>query len=138
MRVRRCIASRVDDHCDDLRRTPAAHRILDPLMFSRLRLGTQLWVVVSLLLAAAAAGLTVYLTQVQTRALATATEQRLAIKEDALRAEAALLARNAALASASAALTLDFDFLQGVIAKTVDGDDTIDFGYIVDAKDEIV
>ncbi len=107
-------------------------------MFARLRLGTQLWVVVSLLVAAAAAGLTLYLTQVQTRALTAATEQRLAIKEDSLRVEAALLARNAALASASAALTLDFDFLQGVMAKTVAGDDTIEYGYIADAKDEIV
>src|SRR5437763_8225674 len=107
-------------------------------MFSRLRLGTQLWVVVSLLLAAAAAGLTFYLTQVQTRALATATEQRLALKEDTLKAKAALLARNAALASPAAALTLDFEFLQGVLAKTVAGDATISYAYIADAKDEIV
>ena len=107
-------------------------------MFSRLRLGTQLWVIVSLLLAAASTGIAWYLTQVQTRSLASATQRRLSMKEDSLTAKAALLARNAALASAAAAVTLDFDFLQGVMSKTVAGDETVEYAYIADAKDKIV
>ncbi|HSI05649.1 MAG: HAMP domain-containing protein [Myxococcota bacterium] len=107
-------------------------------MFSRLRLGTQLWVIVSLLLAAASTGIAWYLTQVQTRSLASATQRRLSMKEDSLTAKAALLARNAALASAAAAVTLDFDFLQGVMSKTVAGDDTVEYAFIADAKDKVV
>ncbi len=107
-------------------------------MFSRLRLGTQLWVIVSLLLAAASTGIAWYLTQVQTRSLAAATQRRLSMKEDSLTAKAGLLARNAALASAAAAVTMDFDFLQGVMSKTVTGDDSVEYAYIADAKDKIV
>ncbi|MBI5508774.1 MAG: HAMP domain-containing protein [Deltaproteobacteria bacterium] len=107
-------------------------------MFSRLRLGTQVWLVVVLLLAAASGGLTWYSGQVRKGTLSTATKQRLEMKQDSLAAKAALLAKNAALASTRAALMMDYEFLQGVMAATVQGDKTVVYGYIANADDEVI
>ena len=107
-------------------------------MFSRLRLGTQLLLILTFLLATSAAGLTWYLSEVRTRELSASTKQRLDMEADSLAAKVTLLARNSALGSAKAAVQMDFEFLQGVIAATVKSDRNIVFGYVADASDKIV
>src|SRR2546427_3392268 len=107
-------------------------------MFSRLRLGTQLCILLALLLAASSTGLTWYFIQVRTKALSDAARQRIGRQEESLAGKVALLARNGALGAKEAAAMMDFEFLQGVVSATVQSDSTIVFGYIADAEHKAV
>jgi signal transduction histidine kinase len=107
-------------------------------MFSRLRLGTQLCIILALLLAVSSTGITWYFIQVRTKALSAAAQQRLRTQEESLAGKVGLLARNGALGATEAALLMDFEFLQGVVSGTVQSDPTIRFGYIADANHNVV
>lgn len=104
----------------------------------QLRLRTQFFLVVVLLVATAASALTYYFVTIHRAAIADTTSRKVAMMRAGLADKASTLARNGAVSSARSAVIMDFSLLQKVIAATVAGDSNILYGLIADSDGRIV
>ncbi|HSI06293.1 MAG: ATP-binding protein [Myxococcota bacterium] len=104
----------------------------------QLRLRTQFFLVVLLLVGIAGAAITAFFVRMHQAALADVTEKKVAMIRADLGDKAATLARNGAVSSARSAVMMDFTLLQNVIGATVQADRSIKSALIADASGKIV
>ena len=104
----------------------------------QLRLRTQFFLVVTLLVAVAAGALTFFFVRMHRAALAETTAEKVAMMRANLGAKAATLAKSGAVSTARSVVSMDFALLQKVMSGTVAGDSNIKYGLIADATGKVI
>jgi signal transduction histidine kinase len=102
------------------------------------KLGTQLFIIVFLLVLGCGGALTVFFVRLHNDALTTASKQKIDMVRESVTEKAKTLALNGAVTSARSAVEMDFELLQNVMITTAAGHKDIVFAMIVDSERHIV